>query len=59
MTNFKDENIDDINKFVYIQKTENLDKRQIFHIIVGNDSFQEVKEKYNEPVIRFIRKTKK
>ena len=54
MTNFKDG--EDKNKFVYVQKTENMDKLAIFHIIVGNDFIQEVREEYNEPAIRFIRK---
>ena len=37
MTNFKEGNIDDRDKCVYVQKTENMDKLQIIHIIVGND----------------------
>ena len=56
MTNFKEENIDDRHKYVYVQKTENIDKLKIFHIIVGNDFVPEVKKEYNEPAIRFIRK---
>jgi hypothetical protein len=56
LTNFKEGNIDDRNKFVYVQKTENVDKLKIFHIIVGNDFVPEVRKKYNEPAIRFIRK---
>ena len=56
MTNFKEHNIDDREKYVYVQKTENIDKLKIFHIIVGNDFVPEVKKKYNEPAIRFIRK---
>ena len=56
MTNFKEGNIDDRDKCVYVQKTENMDKLQIIHIIVGNYFVTEVREKYNEPAIRFIRK---
>ena len=56
MTYFKEGNIDDRDKFIYVQKTENVDKLKIFHIIVGNDFVPEVREKYNEPAIRFIRK---
>ena len=56
MTNFKEGNIDDRDKFIYVQKTENVDKLKIFHIIVGNDFVPEVRKKYNEPAIRFIRK---
>ena len=58
MSNFRggEGNIDDRNKFVYVQKTENVDKLNIFHIFVGNDYIPEIREKYNEPAIRFIRK---
>ena len=56
MSNIKEGNINDRDKFVYVQKTENLDKLRIFHIIVGNDFIPEVRENYNEPAIRFIRK---
>ena len=56
LTNFKEGNIDDRNKYFYVQKTENVDKLKIFHIIVGNDLIPEVKKEYNEPAIRFIRK---
>jgi len=56
MSMFKEGNIDDTKKFIYVQKTEDVDKLKIFHIIVGNDLNQAVKDKYNEPAIRFIRK---
>ena len=56
MTFFKDENIDDTDKYIYIQKTENYDKLEIVHIIVGNDFVPEIREEYNEPALRFIRK---
>ena len=55
LTNFKEGNIDDRNKFYYLQKTENVSKLKIFHIIVGNDSIPEIKKEYNEQAIRFIR----
>jgi hypothetical protein len=58
MTNFFDEeeNIDDRDKYVYVQKTEESDKLEIFHIIMGNDYIPEIKEYFNEPAIRFVRK---
>lgn len=57
MIDFFQGNIDDRNKFYYVQKTENEDSLEIFHIIVGNDFVPEIREEYNEPAIRFIRKT--
>jgi hypothetical protein len=58
MSDFKneEENVDDRDKYVYVQKTEESDKLDIFHIIIGNDYIPEIKEYYNEPAIRFIRK---
>ena len=56
MIDFKNENIDDTDKYIYIQKTENYDKLEIVHIIVGNDFVHEIREEYNEPALRFIRK---
>ena len=58
MTNFIDEegNVDDRDKYVYVQKTEEIDKLEIFHIIMGNDYIPKIREYFNEPAIRFIRK---
>ena len=57
MIDFFQGNIDDRNKFYYVQKTENEDSLEIFHIIAENDFVPEIREEYNEPAIRFIRKT--
>lgn len=58
MTNFKDEeeNVDDRDKYVYVQKTAEQDKLEIFHFIMGNDYIQDIKEYFNDPAVRFIRK---
>ena len=56
MIDFKNENIDDTDKYIYLLKTVNEDNLEIFHIIIGNDFVPEIREKYNEPALRFIRK---
>ena len=57
MSIFKEnKNIDDSGKYIYVQKTGELDKLQIIHIIVGNDYIEEIKKEFNEPAIRYIRK---
>lgn len=45
------------NVTVYDQKFENNEnnKLDIVHIIVGNDNSEEVKKKYNEPALKYIR----
>ena len=45
------------NVTVYDQIIENNDNNRldIVHIIVGNDNSKEVKEKYNEPALKYIR----
>ena len=43
------------NAFFYVQKTGELDKLQIFHIIVGNEYIPEIKKQFNDPAIKFIR----
>ena len=45
------------NVTVYDQKIENNEnnKLDIVHIIVGNDNSEEVKKKYNEPALKYIR----
>ena len=58
MSDFKDKkkNIDDTNKLIYIQKTNNIDKLEIIHLVIGNDTIEEIKKEYNEPAFRYIRK---
>ena len=56
MTIFPENIIDDTNKYIYVQKTGELDKLQIIHIIIGNEYIPEIKKQYNEPAIRYIRK---
>jgi hypothetical protein len=58
MSDFKDEsqNIDDTKKFVYVQKTNDIDKLEIVHLVIGNDKIPKIKKEYNEPAFRYIRK---
>ena len=53
MTNFNNE---DKNRYIYVQKTDELDKLQIIHIIMGNDFDIKIKKEFNDPAIRYIRK---
>ena len=55
MSDFRD-NIDDTSKLIYIQKTIGVDKLEVIHLIIGNDTIPEIKKEYNEPAFRYIRK---
>ena len=58
MSDFKDEsqNIDDSKKLIYVQITNDIDKLEIVHLVIGNDNIPEIRKEYNEPAFRYIRK---
>lgn len=56
MSNFAKGKINDTNKYIYIQKTDEIDKLEIQHIIIGNDNEEEIKKEFNEPAFRYIKK---
>ena len=51
----KENGIDDTKKYCYIQKTKEIDNLEIYHLIFGNDSENNIRREFNEPAIRFIR----
>ena len=59
LSDFKDEkkNIDDTKKMKYVQKTNDIDKLEVVHLIIGNDTIPEIQKEYNEPAFRYIRKS--
>ena len=53
---FQNGKYNDTDKMFYVQKTDESDKLEIFHIIMGNDDSEDVRKMFNEPAIRFIKK---
>ena len=56
----KNDEVDDSDKYFYIQKLDIEEnkveyKLDIIHLIMGNDEEDAIKEKFNEPALRFIR----
>ena len=46
MSDFKDEsqNIDDSKKLIYVQITNDIDKLEIVHLVIGNDNIPEIRK---------------
>ena len=53
--NEDDEEFGDVDRYIYIQRT-NDENLEIIHVIVGNNDQDEIKKEFNEPAFRYIRK---